>query len=108
MIWVSVLFALIEPISAFMLASLVVHTHPHHPVPLLARAILAALAVGLIVHAAGSVELVFDHRPPRTWAWLGVMVPVNAMIWFGWFWARAHHREKVRTRRQTFERRTII
>lgn len=108
MIWVSIALIVVEPVSAFMLASIVVRTHAHHKVPLFLRLPLAALAVGLAVHAAGSIELVMDYRPPRTLAWLGIILPVNAVIWSAYAFMLAHERRVGERRRPPADRRPSV
>lgn len=77
----SILLSVIEPISAAMLAVIVVRTNAHHRVPFLLRLCVASLAFGLVVHAGSQIELLFNYRQPRTWAWLALIVPINAGVW---------------------------
>lgn len=96
---VSIVLSVVEPVSAAMLAAIVVRTHAHHRIPFALRMCIAALAGGLLVHAASQIELVFNYRAPRTWAWLALVWPINAVVWAGFFYMRRHERTRpVQTR----------
>lgn len=83
--WISVALGLVEPVSAAMLAVLVVRHRELDAVTWALRAWLAVLAVGLVLHATRQWTLVWDYRPPRTWTWLPYTVSVNALIWLAFF-----------------------
>lgn len=81
MIWFSVYFAVVEPISAVMLAAIVLWYRDSTILGLWVRICTALLAAGLILHAIGSVFIIADYRAPRTVAWVPVHISVNLLIW---------------------------
>jgi len=78
---ISILLLVVEPVSALMLAALVLRHRVGIGIHGLMRVWLAFLAGGLIVHAAGQAELLTNYRPPRTQAWLPMIVALNGAIW---------------------------
>lgn len=93
MIALSAVFMVVEPVSAMMLAALVVRHKCYFGLHAGLRIWLALLAVGLLIHAAGQVELLFAYRPPRTVAWVPIFAAINGAIWTAYF------TDKVRARR---------
>lgn len=81
MAWLSLILAFVEPVSAYLLMLLVMRYAQRVNIGLLTRAWVAALACGLALHGLASFELALNYRPPRTWFWVPVMVPLNALIW---------------------------
>lgn len=81
MIWLSVALVVVEPISACMLLVMVLRHRQRLGIHWLMRLWLSVLASGLIMHAMGHVELLFNYRPPRTLAWLPIFAAINGLIW---------------------------
>lgn len=78
---ISLILGIIEPISTAMLAHMVLANRNHRITNLAMRLFLAVLVIGMGVHTAQQWALVFDYRPPRTWAWVPVFIGVNGAIW---------------------------
>ena len=77
----SFLFLIVEPISALMLLALVLRHRHTLGIHRYARFFLAILAGGLVLHAAGQVEILMHYRPPRTYAWVPMYLALNGAIW---------------------------
>ena len=81
MIWASYALVLINPISAGMLAMMILVFRSHLKIGVIARAFAAVLIAGLIFHAAENWALIHEYRPPRTLTWVAVMAGLHGVIW---------------------------
>lgn len=92
MIWVSYSLIVLEIGSALMLYGIVEARHEaikrvfglRRWEAFVGRVIVSGLIVGLAIHALGQIELVFNYREPRTWAWLPYTLFLNLLIWSAW------------------------
>lgn len=100
MIWISYLFVLIEPISAFMLAMLVLRYREQWWMTIWVRITLSVLVVGLLLHAGGHIQLIMDYRPPRTLSWVLVSLPLNVGIWLVYFMAKLRDHRPLPTKEE--------
>lgn len=85
MIVVSYLLVILNPVSAIMLASIVMALRHRLRMGVCVRICAAVLAGALIVHAAEQVELIRSYRPPRAFTWLFVFAGMHGLIWAA-FW----------------------
>lgn len=81
MIWISVFVVIANPISAAMLAWLVLHHKIAMSLGWIVRSWASMLCIALLIQAAGHVAILSDFRPPRTLAWLPFVASVNGLIW---------------------------
>jgi len=85
MIGLSLALLIVEPISALMIMALVLRHKVALGIHPILRLWLVVLVSGLVIHAAGQVELLADYRPPRTLAWLPMVAAINGTIWTAYF-----------------------
>lgn len=78
--FVSLAVAIINPISALMLAYMVLHYKIDLRLGVVARLLLSLMVVGLLVQAAEQVELLTNYRPPRSYGWIATMGALNGLI----------------------------
>ena len=106
MIWLSWFFLIVEPISALMLAFLVLRHRRGDFMGILLRFWMAAGAAGLILHAGGQIELLQNYRPPRTLAWVPLQLGINGAIWTvflsQWIQNFSHNRQRPKDERRLF------
>ncbi len=85
MIGLSLALLVIEPISALMILALVLRHKVALGIHPVLRLWLVVLVSGLVIHAAGQIELLADYRAPRTLAWLPMVAAINGTIWTAYF-----------------------
>lgn len=83
--WLSwfVLFA--NPVSACMLAWLVLHHRAAYRLGWWVRALASMLCIGLLIQAAGSLIVLTSYSPPRTLAWVPQIFALNGLIYAAFF-----------------------
>lgn len=79
--FMSFVVVLVNPISAGMLAHLIVSHKEALRIGPIARFFAALMAVGLLLQAADHVSLLTDYRAPRAHGWIITMASLNGCIW---------------------------
>lgn len=79
--FVSWIVVFVNPISAMMLAWLVVHHKATLRIGVVARFFTTLMMAGLILQAADHVDLLNNYRPPRSHGWIVTMASINGVIW---------------------------
>lgn len=79
--FLSLIVVVVNPISAMMLAFMVVHLKSVMRFGVVVRFFLALMVVGLLVQAAEQVALLQNYRPPRAHGWIATMGSLNGVIW---------------------------
>lgn len=78
---VSVIVAVLNPVSAIMLAYMVLKFKSILNLGVFARFFLSLMVCGMLVQAAEQVELLANYRPPRAHGWIATMAALNGVIW---------------------------
>jgi len=81
MIWLSVAIVITNPISAIMLAWIVLYHKAAWSLGPVVRGFLSLLCVALLLHAAGNAALIENFKPPRTPLWIPLWLSVTGVIW---------------------------
>lgn len=85
---------IVEPISALMLASMVLRFRDPIGIHVFLRLWLAVLAAGLVIHAANHVDLLLNYKPPRTYSWVPIFAALNGAIWTAYLTERFRRKRK--------------
>ena len=96
MIWASYALVFINPISAGMLAMMILVFRSDLQIGPIARTFAAVLIAGLIFNAAENWALIHEYQPPRTMAWIAVIVGLHGVIWALFFrviYLRSHEEQ---------------
>jgi hypothetical protein len=84
----SIIFAILDPISACMIASFVMAHKRNLTITWAMRIVLSALAAGLVLHSAEQVQFIIEYKAPRAKSWVLIFFAVHAAIWMSWWRVR--------------------
>ena len=93
-IWVSWVVIVVNPLSACMLAYIIMHWKQEFCIGWITRMAVASLAVTLLMQAAGHVALLTHYREPRSLLWIPQILSLNSVIWSAFFRTGYIHQRK--------------